>query len=133
MKARKTAHKTPASMTRAVFTSDGSTDLRERSGQEVVVLRRLSLEEADAEVGPMFSVKFADGFVADVFVDELDELVETWACFGCRDGQDDGGEGHAQGERSPRAPPPGRFPNRFRRRSPGSRSGPCSGRSGRPR
>ena len=46
-------------------------ELISRSHQKCKVLRRLTKDEADIEVGPMYHVKFADGHEADVFVDEL--------------------------------------------------------------
>jgi hypothetical protein len=58
-----------------IFTSSsqdiGSPGYRERSGQGVQIIRRLSLAEADPEVGPMYSVQFDDGVTAYVFADEL--------------------------------------------------------------
>lgn len=46
-------------------------DLAYRDNQMVEIIRPLTLDEADAEVGPMFKVRFSDGFTADVFEDEL--------------------------------------------------------------
>lgn len=45
-------------------------DLHKRSGQAVEVLRPLTADEADV---PMFRIRFADGFEADAFADELHE------------------------------------------------------------
>lgn len=46
-------------------------ELWHRTRQQVTVLRRLGLDEADEEVGPMYRVRFQDGFEGDVFEDEL--------------------------------------------------------------
>lgn len=53
--------------------SDASNDaeLWHRTDQPVTVLRQLGPDEADEEVGPMYHVRFADGFEGDVFEDEL--------------------------------------------------------------
>lgn len=45
------------------------TELHKRTGEPVEVLHRI---EADVEVGPMYRVRFRDGFEADVFNEELD-------------------------------------------------------------
>lgn len=45
--------------------------LNERSGQHCTIIRRLTAEEADEEVGPMFEIEFDDGFRCDAFEDEL--------------------------------------------------------------
>lgn len=60
-------------MERAVFDTHGADSaLNERSGQGVEILRPLTAQEADAgEVGPMFRVRFDDGFETDAFDDEL--------------------------------------------------------------
>ena len=47
-------------------------ELMRRSGSKVDVVRPLTIDEADIdEVGPMFKVRWRDGFEADVFEDEL--------------------------------------------------------------
>jgi hypothetical protein len=45
----------------------------EHHGTTVTVLRRLTLDEADPEVGPMFRVRFSDGTESAAFGDELDQ------------------------------------------------------------
>lgn len=43
-----------------------------RNGQSCTILRALTDTEANlTEVGPMYKVQFADGFIADAFEDEL--------------------------------------------------------------
>lgn len=49
----------------------GTEPLRERTGQEIEVLRELGDDERDREVGRMFRVRFPDGHEADVFDEEL--------------------------------------------------------------
>ena len=51
--------------------SKGKPGYPERSGQTVEIVRPLTPDEADEEVGPMFRVRFQDGIEADVFGDEL--------------------------------------------------------------
>lgn len=47
-------------------------DLIERSGEEVEVLRELTDKEAGLyDVGIMYKIRFADGYVTDAFEDEL--------------------------------------------------------------
>ncbi len=49
----------------------GTEPLKERTGQQVSVIRPLTLDEADAEAGRMFRVRFPDGHEADAFEEEL--------------------------------------------------------------
>lgn len=62
--------------TKKVFnTHGGDTQLNDRTGQTVTVIRPLTGEEADiADVGRMFKVRFEDGYVTDVFEDELSDI-----------------------------------------------------------
>ena len=62
--------------TKKVFdTHGGDTQLNDRTGQTVTVIRPLTGKEADiADVGPMFKVRFEDGFVTDAFEDELSDI-----------------------------------------------------------
>lgn len=47
-------------------------ELKVRDGQECVVVRALTEQEADlSETGPMYRVRFCDGFEADAFEDEI--------------------------------------------------------------
>lgn len=49
-------------------------DLIERSGEQVEVLRELTLDEADLyDVGMMYKIRFADGYMTDAYADELSE------------------------------------------------------------
>ena len=59
--------------TRCIFdTRGGDTELNDRSGETVTVIRALTEEEADLEdVGPMYKIEFSDGFRTDAFEDEL--------------------------------------------------------------
>lgn len=55
-------------------THGGDSKLNERSGQLVEVVRPLTEEEADLfDVGPMYRIRFPDGFETDAFEDELVE------------------------------------------------------------
>lgn len=52
-------------------------ELLAHSGQRCVVMRPLTEEEADiSDVGPMYRVRFEDGFEADAYDDELSERRE---------------------------------------------------------
>ena len=56
-------------------THGGDSELNNRSGEVVEVFRALTSDEADLdEVGPMYKVRFADGFETDVFEDELESI-----------------------------------------------------------
>ena len=47
-------------------------ELNDRTGQAVMILRPVTEDEADVEeVGPMYRVRFPDGFETDVFEDEI--------------------------------------------------------------
>jgi hypothetical protein len=46
-------------------------DLLKYNGHDFEILRELTDEEVDKELQPMFEVKFSDGFIIDVFVDEI--------------------------------------------------------------
>lgn len=48
--------------------------LDNHSGQEVRIVRQLTDDECDIECQPMYKVKFDDGFIYDVFGDELEEI-----------------------------------------------------------
>lgn len=55
-----------------VYSGTLEEDLTARSGQPCEVLRELVAgRERDVEVGPMFRVRFSDGFTADVFGEEI--------------------------------------------------------------
>lgn len=56
-----------------IFDSHGAdSELNSRSGELVKIIRPLTKDEVDIDdVGPMFKVRFSDGFEADVFEDEL--------------------------------------------------------------
>lgn len=56
-----------------IFDAHGAdSELNNRSGQRMEVLRRLTSDEVDInEVGQMFKVRFSDGFETDVFEDEI--------------------------------------------------------------
>ena len=58
-----------------IFNTHGAdSQLNFRSGQVVEVLRPLTEKEADLpDVGPMFRVRFQDGFECDAFEDELED------------------------------------------------------------
>lgn len=60
-------------MLRAIFDTHGmDTSLNLRSGQMVAILRALTSKEADlAETGPIYKIKFSDGYETDAFEDEL--------------------------------------------------------------
>ena len=50
----------------------GDSKLNARTGQLAEVLRALTTQEADInDVGPMFRIRFEDGFETDAFADEL--------------------------------------------------------------
>ena len=50
----------------------GYSELERRDGMKVEVLRKLDGSECDEEeTGPMYKVRFEDGFESDVFADEL--------------------------------------------------------------
>lgn len=50
----------------------GDSKLNDRSGQVVEVIRPLTADEADlVETGPMYHIRFSDGFETDAFLDEL--------------------------------------------------------------
>lgn len=59
------------------YTYNGTLDaqLKTHSGCECEIVRALTCEEADLEeTGPMFRVRFKDGFESDVYRDELTGL-----------------------------------------------------------
>lgn len=57
-------------MKKIFITTDS--ELKERNGQHVDVLRELSDKECDREdVGKMYRIMFADGFITDAFEDEI--------------------------------------------------------------
>lgn len=67
--------------TKKVFdTHGGDTQLNDRSGQVVEVIRPLTGKEVDlADVGPMFKVRFEDGYETDAFEDELSDITSCKA------------------------------------------------------
>ena len=56
------------------FNTHGSdSELNDRSGEVVVVVGKLHPSEYDeCEVGPMYRIRFDDGFETDAFVDEIE-------------------------------------------------------------
>lgn len=61
-----------AIFTLRVRTLEGGSELTSRDGQEVQVLGELPEDKyAQAEVGKMYMILFADGLEADAFEDEL--------------------------------------------------------------
>lgn len=60
-------------MTTAIFDTHGyDSKLNCRSGSTVAALRPLTEKEADlVETGPMFRIRFDDGYETDAFEDEL--------------------------------------------------------------
>ncbi len=55
------------------FDSHGAdSELMHRDGQRIEVVGKLSPSEYDeAETGPMYRIRFADGFSTDAFADEI--------------------------------------------------------------
>ena len=62
--------------TKKIFdTHGGDSQLNDRTGQTVTVIRPLTRTEADiTDVGPMFKVRFEDGYETDAFEDELSDI-----------------------------------------------------------
>lgn len=59
-------------------THGGDSKLNNRTGQTVEVIRPLTEQEADlAETGPMYHIRFPDGFETDAFADELSDIPGT--------------------------------------------------------
>lgn len=60
-------------MKQKIFDTHGAdSTLNDRSGEIVTVLRPLTEQEADLfETGPMFKIRFSDGYETDAFEDEL--------------------------------------------------------------
>ena len=59
-----------------LIADDSDPELNRRNGQRVEVLRPLSDAEADLfEVGPMYKVRFADGYITDAFIEELEKIL----------------------------------------------------------
>ena len=59
-------------MNRSYTFNTTQSDLLKFNGTEVYIIRPLTEAEADiADVGNMYKVRFVDGFVRDVFEDEL--------------------------------------------------------------
>ena len=57
---------------RFIYSGESDKFLFVHSGQHCTIERVLTQAEADIDdVGQMFRVKFRDGFIADVFADEL--------------------------------------------------------------
>ena len=53
-------------------THGGCEELNDRSGSPALVLRALTEKEVDIpDVGPMYKIKFSDGYERDAFEDEL--------------------------------------------------------------
>lgn len=62
-------------MDKYIFDTHGAdSDLNERSGQQVEIIRQLTKDEVDDEIGKMFKIRFSDGFEADAFEDELSKV-----------------------------------------------------------
>ena len=61
-----------------IFDTHGlDTTLNERSGQIVNIIRPLTESEADLiETGPMYHIRFPDGYETDAFKDELLDMKE---------------------------------------------------------
>ena len=59
--------------TKKIFdTHGGDSQLNDRTGQIVTVIRPLTRTEADiTDVGPMYKIRFEDGYETDAFEDEL--------------------------------------------------------------
>lgn len=62
---------------RKIFDTHGNdSELNERSGQEVKVIRELTGEECDkTDVGNMYRIRFDDGYETDAFEDELFPII----------------------------------------------------------
>lgn len=61
----------------SVFVSNGDSEWDSRTGEVAEILHRLGSDEADVvDVGPMFHIRFNDGFEMDAFIDELPNLGE---------------------------------------------------------
>ena len=60
-------------MIKAIFDTHGNdSELNPRSGQTVKIIRPLTEKEADLlETGPMYKIRFPDGYIRDAFKDEL--------------------------------------------------------------
>ena len=60
-------------MRKAIFDTHGNdSELNPRSGQTVEIIRPLTEKEADLiETGPMYKIRFPDGYIRDAFEDEL--------------------------------------------------------------
>lgn len=59
-------------MNRSYVFNTTQSDFLKYNGTEVNVIRPLTEAEADiADVGNMYKVRFVDGFISDVFEDEL--------------------------------------------------------------
>lgn len=53
-------------------THGGDSGLNDRTGEKCTVIRSLTEKEADLfETGPMYHVRFEDGYETDAFEDEL--------------------------------------------------------------
>ena len=57
---------------RSSSSSEGAPGWKERSGQEVMIIYRLTEAVVDEEVGAMYKIRFSDGTLADAFEDELE-------------------------------------------------------------
>lgn len=55
-------------------THGGDSELNNRSGEEIEIIGPLDENEYDkCETGPMFAIRFADGFETAAFADEIEE------------------------------------------------------------
>ena len=63
---------------KVIFDTHGAdSELNERSGQEVEIIRELTDDECDkAEVGNMYRIRFKDGYETSAFEDEVSEYDE---------------------------------------------------------
>jgi len=79
MRISKNVSTTVEASTKKVFDSHGQdTQLNDRSGQVVEVIRPLTEDEADLfDVGPMYRIRFDDGYETDAFEDELSDEITS--------------------------------------------------------
>lgn len=52
-------------------------EIMKYEGEVCEIVRHLTGAEADAEVGPMYEVRFADGHMLHVFEDEITEKADA--------------------------------------------------------
>jgi len=61
-------------MNKSIFVCCGDSEWNSRNGQAAEILRQLTPDKVDDEVGPMFRIRFSDGVETDAFLDELPDL-----------------------------------------------------------